>query len=50
MKFYQKKNYETILYPACYSGEIELVKYLISLDKIDIESQSIFFFLVFKRN
>lgn len=38
---------KTILYPACESGNIELVKYLISMDKIDVTAESIFFNLFF---
>lgn len=45
MEFQKKYLNETILYPACKSGEIELVEYLISMNKIDIDSKSIFFFI-----
>ena len=36
--------YETILYPACISGNLELVKYLISLHEIDIKSKDVFIY------
>lgn len=32
------------MFPACKSGNIDLVKYLVSLDKINIKSKSITFF------
>ena len=44
MKF--KKKFiinETILYSACDSGNIELVKYILSLNGINIKSKDIFF-------
>lgn len=34
--------YNTLLHLACRSGNIELVKYIISLNKIDITSSNIF--------
>lgn len=33
---------KTILHYACESGNIDIVKYIISLDVIDIKSQTIF--------
>lgn len=44
MKFHgiKKSNFcETILHLACELGNIELVKYIISLNKIDITSKTI---------
>lgn len=48
--FYFKWNFkkifiinETILYSACDSGNIELVKYILSLNEINIKSKDIFF-------
>lgn len=35
-------NEGTILHAACYSGDIDLVKHLISLDEINIKSKDIF--------
>lgn len=35
---------ETLLHQACKSGDIDLAKYLISLNKIDIKSTTIFFY------
>lgn len=35
--------YETILHLACKLGNIDIVKYLMSLDKFDITTKSIFF-------
>lgn len=33
---------KTILHSACLSGNLELVKYIISMNKIDIKSQTVF--------
>lgn len=41
----KKHFHETILFPACKSGNIELVKYLLSFDKIDIKSESILLYV-----
>lgn len=39
---FQNDNiYETILHSACQSGNIELVKYLIKMDQININSTDI---------
>lgn len=42
MEFNNINIYQTILHFACLSGNVELVKYLISLDKLDITSKDIF--------
>lgn len=44
MTFLKKKLffYETILAPACRSGNIDLVKYLISLKKIHVASSILY--------
>lgn len=47
MKFKLKKINDTILSCACKSGNIELVKYLISLEKIDINSKNVVLFIFF---
>ena len=39
-----KNIYETLLHQACKSGNIEIVKYLISLNKIDINAKTILIF------
>ena len=41
MIFNNKNIFKTILHLACESGNVELVKYIISLDKIDITSKTI---------
>ena len=41
---------ETILHIACESKNIDLVKYLISLKKIDVKSKTVFFMFIFKCN
>ena len=43
MEFENKNTFKTILHIACESGNLELVKYIISLDKIDITSKTILF-------
>ena len=47
---FQKKNffYRTLLQSACKSGNIDLVKYILSFNKIDITTKNIFIFCVFK--
>lgn len=45
--FKLNKNYETTLHYACRSGNVDLVKYLISLNKIDIKSESNVFIYYF---
>ena len=43
MEFQNKKNiFETFLHSACKSGNVNLVKYIVSLNKIDIKSKIIF--------
>ena len=44
MKFKNKNVFETILHSACKSGNLEVVKYIISLNKIDITSKTIFIY------
>ena len=44
MEFENRNISETILHLACESGNIELVKYIISLNKIDITSKNIFIY------
>lgn len=39
MVFYHKLIYKTIFHSACESGNLELVKYLISFDGIDITAE-----------
>ena len=39
-------NKENLLHIACETGNIELVKYLISLNKIDITSKTIFIYFL----
>lgn len=39
--------YESILHKACQSGNIDLLKYLISLKEIDINVKNIFIFSFF---
>lgn len=49
----KKKTYLTILHRACKLGNLELVKYIISLKKIDITSKTIlvsFFNKIFNIN
>ena len=41
MKFKNGNIFETILHFACISGNLEFVKYIISLNKIDITSKTI---------
>lgn len=41
MEFFFIIFYDTLLHLACESGNLELVKYLISLNKIDIKSTNI---------
>lgn len=45
--------YESILYKACENGNIELVKYIISLKKINVNQKNIFnnfmFFIIFSK-
>ena len=50
MKFKNGNIFETILHFACISGNLEFVKYIISLNKIDITSKniSIYFFITFQ--
>lgn len=36
---------ETILFNACLSGNLKLVKYIIDLDKIDITEKNVFNFI-----
>lgn len=38
---FKNNIYENLLHLACYSGNIGLVKYLISTNKIDIKSKTI---------
>lgn len=47
MELKNKKNFETILHLACLSGNLELVKFIISLNKIDIKSKTIFYLFIF---
>lgn len=51
MEFKKFIIYESILYKACENGNIELVKYIISLKKIDVNQKNIFnnvmFFIIF---
>lgn len=39
--------YATILHYACRSGNIDLVKYLISLNKIDMQAKTIVYLFFF---
>ena len=39
--------YNTLLHLACRSGNIELVKYILSLDKIDMTAKNIFLLMFF---
>lgn len=39
--------YETILYKACESGNIDLVKYIISMKKIDVNQKNILAIKIF---
>lgn len=49
MEFKNKNIYYTILHIACEIGNIDLVKYIISLNRIDIDSKIILlFFSVYK--
>ena len=50
MEFKNKNIYHTLLYFACESGNLELVKYIISLDKIDIASKNILIFISYNFN
>ena len=45
-KILKYKFYETILHYACKSGNYELVKYLISHDKIDISCVNILYLIL----
>lgn len=44
--FIFKTFYKSILHHACESGNVELVKYLLSLKRLDINSNDIFLLLV----
>ena len=44
MEFQSKYSYYTILHLACKLGNVDLVKYIISLNKIDITSKAIFIY------
>lgn len=46
MEFLIKNIFQTILHYACELGNIDLVKYLISLDKIDITSKDILYIYI----
>ena len=48
MKFKNKNFYETILHLACRSGSLELVEYIISLRKIDVQSKTILILFIIK--
>lgn len=51
MEFFLIYIYETILYQASESGNLDLVKYLVSLNEIDINTRDIFqsfFFMTFQ--
>lgn len=39
MKFQKHNIYETLLHEACKSGIVELIKYLVSLNKFDIKAK-----------
>lgn len=41
--------YETLLHKACKSENVELVKYIISLNKFDINSKIVFFLFLFNK-
>lgn len=43
--FIFKTFYKSILHHACESGNVELVKYLLSLNRLDINSNDIFLLL-----
>lgn len=45
--FIFKTFYKSILHHACESGNVELVKYLLSLNRLDINSNDIFFVICF---
>lgn len=53
MEFKKFIIYESILYKACENGNIELVKYIISLKKINVNQKNIFnnfmFFIIFSK-
>lgn len=46
------QSYRTLLHNACHSGNIDLVKYLISLNQIDLNSKDVFllFLILFLLN
>ena len=50
MEFKNKNIYYTILHFACESGNLELVKFIISFNKIDITSKTIFIYFSFHFN
>lgn len=47
IKFQFVVSDETILHFACGSGNVDLVKYIISLNKIDIKSTTVFLLVFF---
>lgn len=44
MEFFFILVYESVLYYACQSGNLDLVKYLISLNKVEIGNDNVFIF------
>lgn len=43
MKLQKHNIYETLLHKACKSGIVELIKYLVSLNKFDIKAKILVF-------
>lgn len=47
MEFQKNFIYETILHESCAFGNLDLFKYLVSLERFDIKQKDIFFITFF---